>query len=495
MNSQLRHIKDTIRPLATGEVGAAMDILLELCAAYQAELSAQEARISQLEETTKRHSGNSSMPPSSDKPWRSPKKRSLREKTDKAKGGQPGHQGRGGKLSDTPDDIVEFSASCCPHCTHDLREVAISETQIKQLVDIPPIKPVVTQYELHTKCCPNCNARVKADASACPIYHQMEFGPRLKAFCVYLSSYQLLPCQRTTELLWGVLGTSVSTGSLDNFRKLAARLLLPFEGELKKTIQAAAAAFFDETGLRVDGERLWGHTAATSDHTYYGLDHRRGVAAHGRMQVLPNFKGIAHHDALAAYDTFGEATHSLCNAHVLRELNGVIDREKKPTHSQFAVELKTLLKAIKQEVDNTKRRKLSIRVAQRHRKQYDKILLTGLKLHPARPRPPTQKQGRVKQTQTHNLLQRMLKRRDDYLRFMTHKDASFDNNQAERDLRMIKGKMKISGCFRSLEAGQEFLRIRSYVSTAIKQGFDPVEKIMDLFCRRDDAVMALAQIP
>lgn len=495
MNSQLRHIKDTIRPLATGEVGAAMDVLLELCAANYAQIKSQEARISQLEEVTKRHSGNSSMPPSSDKPWRSPKKRSLREKTDNPKGGQLGHQGRGGKLSDTPDDTVEFSASCCPHCNHDLSGVVVIETQVKQLVEVPPIKPVVTQYELHTKCCPKCNARVKAEARTCPIYHQMEFGPRLKAFCVYLSSYQLLPCKRTTELLWGMLGVSVSTGSLDNFRKLAARLLLPFEGELKKTIQAAAAAFFDETGLRVDGERLWGHTAATSHHTYYGLDRRRGAAAHDRMQVLPSFKGIAHHDALAAYDTFNEATHSLCNAHVLRELNGVIDREREPTNSQFAVELKSLLKEIKQEVDNSEAGKLSTIIALRYRKRYDEILLAGLKLHPPRPRPPTQKQGRVKQTQTHNLLNRMFNRGDDYLRFMTHEAASFDNNQAERDLRMIKGKMKISGCFRSLEAGQEFLRIRSYVSTAIKQGLDPVEKIMDLFCRRNDAVMALAQIP
>lgn len=495
MNSQLRHIKDKIRPLATGEVGAAMDVLLGLCAAQQAQISDQEARLRKLEEAAKRHSGNSSMPPSSDKPWRSPKKRSLREKTDKPKGGQRGHRGQGGKLSDSPDNTVEFSASCCPHCACDLSQVAITDTQIKQLVEVPPIKPVVTQYELHTKCCPDCNARVKADAGACPIDHQMEFGPRLKAFCVYLSSYQLLPCQRTTELLWGMLRLSVSTGSLDNFRKLAARLLLPFEEALKKTIQTAAAAFFDETGLRVNGERLWGHTAATTHHTYYGLDHRRGAAAHDRMQILPDFKGVAHHDALAAYDTFGKATHSLCNAHVLRELNGVIDREKSPSHSKFAVEMKALLKQIKQEVDQSKRDKLSTKKAQQYQSQYDAILQAGLKLHPPRPRPATQKKGRVKQTKTHNLLRRMQHRRDDYLRFMTHKAASFDNNQAERDLRMIKGKMKISGCFRSLEAGQEFLRIRSFVSTAIKQGMDPVEKIMDLFRRRDDVVLALAKIP
>jgi transposase len=495
MNSQLRHIQDTIRPLATGEVGAALDVLLQLCSAYQAQISAQEERISKLEESTKRHSGNSSMPPSSDKPWRSPKKRSLRESTDKPKGGQPGHRGQGGKLSDDPDTTVNISASLCPHCTHNLSEVAIIDTQIKQLVELPPIQPVVTQYELHTKCCPNCNAYVKANATACPIDHQMEFGPRLKAFCVYLSSYQLLPCKRTTELLQGMLSISVSTGSLDNFRKLAARLLLPFECKLKQTIQAAAAAFFDETGLRVDGERLWGHTAATDQHTYYGLHRRRGGAAHEGMQVLPHFKGVAHHDALSAYDTFDQATHSLCNAHVLRELNGVIDREQKETHHYFAVEMKKLLKAIKKEVDNNEIGKLPRSIVRVYQRQYDEILRAGLKLHPPRSRPKTQKRGRVKQTKTHNLLKRMLKRRDDYLRFMIHEAASFDNNQAERDLRMVKVKMKISGCFRSFEAGQEFLRIRSYVSTAIKQGLDPIEKIMDLFSRRNDAVMALAQIP
>lgn len=234
MNSQLRNIRDKIRPLASGPVGSALDLLLELCIAQQTTINDQGKRIQELEAKANRHSGNSSMSPSSDKPWRSPKKRSLREASDKKRGDQVGHRGQGGKISDHPDEIVPCVVDRCPDCDHDLSGVAVEEVKVKQLGDIPPVRPKVTEYQVHAKCCPACQKRVRS--SACPIHHQMVFGPRLKAFCVYLSSYQLLPCERTSELLQGMLSVRVSMGSLDNFRRNCARLLGPFADRLKATV-------------------------------------------------------------------------------------------------------------------------------------------------------------------------------------------------------------------------------------------------------------------
>lgn len=209
------------------------------------------------------------------------------------------------------------------------------------------------------------------------------------------------------------------------------------------------------------------------------------------MAILPNFTGIAHHDALPAYNVFDQARHALCYVHVLRELNGVIDRESSVAKSRWAAELKTLLKEIKSAVDASTAGKLTTERADQYEKQYVDIIQAGLERHPARRRSKSRKRGRVKQTKTHNLLVRLRDRRQDYLRFMRCSEAAFDNNQAERDLRMLKVKQKVSGCFRSKVAGQKFMRIRSFVSTAIKQGADPIEKLLAVFAGDSKTVMAL----
>jgi transposase len=492
MNSQLRNIQELIRPQVTGPGGPALDLLLNLCSDQQNQIKSLEARIKTLEDQANQNSGNSSKPPSTDN-WRSPKKRSLRKSSGKPRGGQTGHKGEGGKISDTPDQIIPFSLDQCPACQHDLSEVSSISTKVKQLVELPVVKPQVTEYQIEVKCCPGCARQVQAPG--CPIDHQMEFGPRIKAFCVYLSAYQLVPCKRTSELLSGLLGVSISTGSLDNFRQLASRLLGPFMEKLKQTILAAQAAYFDETGIRVDGKRFWGHTASTDLHTFYGLDKQRGGAAHDRMNILPGFSGVAHHDALPAYNVFNQATHRLCNAHSLRELNGVIDREGKGKTSNWAASLKRLLCSAKAKVDLSGAGVLSTELIAEYHKKYKLIVARGLTHHPARERPPGKKRGRVKQSKTHNLLSRLRDREKNYLLFISEAVATFDNNQAERDLRMLKVKMKISGCFRSMKAGQEFFNIRSFVSTAIKQVVDPIELLVQLFSRKNELIMQLAKLP
>ncbi len=507
MHSQLHKILAKVRPSAPVEVGFLLDTLVDLFTTQQALIQNQQEliknqqeliknqdeRIKELEDRLDRHSGNSSQPPSSDTAWRSPKKRSLRPPSTKPRGGQAGHRGQGGKLSDSPDDVVLFSVDRCPGCAQDLRHVSPLSWTTKQLVDLPPIQRVVTEYRLATKQCPACRARVRA--RGCPIDHQMEFGPRLKAFCVYLSTYQLVPVERTAELLSGMLGVAISTGSLDNFRRSANRLLGPFLADLRATITRASAAYFDETGIRVDGRRFWGHTASTDQHSLFTLDKQRGGEVHDRIGILPAFTGIAHHDALAAYHVFTGARHSLCNAHLLRELNGVQDREAAGVASDWAGELKVLLLKIKAEVATATGSKLGASTIRNYYQAFDDLIQQGLQQHPARGRPKTQRRGVTKQGKTHNLLQRLKKRRDNYLLFMTESAAEFDNNQAERDLRMLKVKMKVSGCFRSPEAGQEFMNIRSLVGTAIKQACDPIDKLMELFRGESAKVLALAKYP
>ena len=451
-------------------------LLLPLCEQLSDRVKEQEQqiqrlslRIKQLEDQLATNSKNSSKPPSSDG-FTSPKDCSLRKASGKKPGGQKGHRGQGGKLFDDPDETFKFSVAHCPDCELDLRDHAPDEVLRKQLVDIPPIKPHVTEYQIELKTCPCCGQQWRASGCPAGIYHELEYGPGVKAISVYLSAYQYLPIKRTQELLKGLLGLALSSGSLDNFRKSAAGQLSNFMMTLKQTVGKAQAAFFDETGMKVNKQRWWCHIAATKLHSLFWLHPQRGGAVHEQIGILPNFAGIAHHDALLAYNRFDRATHSLCCAHVLRELKFAVERNGQAKWAQPLIEL---LLRIKASVSRSSGGVLDARWQGRYRKRYEQLVALGLAANPPNLKPDLKKRGKVKQTKTYNLLLRLKERQADYLRFMTVPEAEFDNNQAERDLKMNKVKMKVSGCFRSANAGQEFMTVRSLIGNRHQTGRGP----------------------
>jgi transposase len=477
---------------------AIIGLLLPLCeqlsdrvVEQDQQIQALTLRVKQLEDQLATNSKNSSKPPSSDG-LKSPKDRSSRGSSDKKAGGQKGHPGKGGQLSEDPDETFRFSVDQCPDCQVDLRQQALDDLIRKQLIDIPPVVPHVTEYQIELKTCPCCGKQWQAEGCPAGIYHELEYGPGVKAISVYLSAYQYLPIKRTKELLQGILGLKLSSGSLDNFRKSAAAQLSGFMEELKQTITQAGAAFFDETGMKVAKQRFWSHIAATKLHSLFSLHPKRGGEVHEHIGILPGFTGIAHHDALPAYNRFEQATHSLCCAHVLRELTFAVERNGQ---AEWAEPMIQLLLSIKSSVAKSPTRTVDLRWQGRYRKRYEELVAIGLAANPPTLKADSTKRGKAKQTKTHNLLIRLQDRQVDYLRFMTHAEAEFDNNQAERDLRMNKVKMKVSGCFRSLVAGQEFMAIRSLVATAVKQGCDPIQVLRQVFTHGDSKYMALAKYP
>lgn len=244
--------------------------------------------------------------------------------------------------------------------------------------------------------------------------------------------------------------------------------------------------------MKVAKQCLWSHIAATKLHSLFSLHPQRGGQVHEDIGILPGFTGIAHHDALPAYNRFEQATHSLCCAHLLRELTFAVERDGQAQWAQPMIEL--LLK-IKASVERSPSGIVDVRLQGRYRKRYQELVALGLGANPPTLKADVTKKGKAKQTKTHNLLIRLQDRQADYLRFMTHAQAEFDNNQAERDLRMNKVKMKVSGCFRSLAAGQEFMAIRSLVATAVKQGRDPIQVLRQVFTRDEDRYMELAIYP
>jgi transposase len=293
-----------------------------------------------------------------------------------------------------------------------------------------------------------------------------------------MSQYQLIPYKRIQEYFEGQIGIPLSEGSVYNFNREAYESLEPFEVRAREELAKSEVMHVDETSINKNGDRYWLHSASNSLWTYFFPHERRGTEAINSIGILPEFKGILCHDHLKSYYTYSNCTHALCNAHHLRELDGVWEDDNK---QEWAKEMKALLKEINRATSDAGGM-LGTDESEKYRQRYRKILQNAEAESP----PPDEtnrkgKRGRVKRTKARNLLERLRTYEGDVLRFMDNKNVPFTNNLAENDIRMTKVQQKISGCFRSLEGAKIFCRIRSYLSTCRKQGVNLSRALQMLF--------------
>ncbi|MCB0614310.1 MAG: IS66 family transposase [Phaeodactylibacter sp.] len=439
-----------------------------------------EQRIRELEAQLNQNSRNSSRPPSSDGPKKP--RAGKGSKKGRKPGGQPGHKGSTLKMVPSEEAKIEnHYPAACSGCGAGLSKQPSSGYERRQVFDIPPIKIAVTEHRAHYACCPCCGERTQSSFPA-EATNNAVYGPNLRSMASYCMAYQLIPYERTAELLSDLLGQPVSQGTLDNMLSQASAGLECFVEQVVKCLQQEEVAGFDETTVRAQGRQAYAHVASASKHTFFYLG-KRDYATMDEMGILPEFKGIAIHDRYANY--FGyNCEHGLCNAHLLRDLEAVIEQN----NDYWACELQQLLKNINKAVKRAKaqgKTAFSASHCAQYRQRYMNWVKAGLKLHPAVEKLPGSK-GPPKQSKTHNLLTALRDYADEVLRFMYDFRVPFDNNRAERDIRMLKVKMKISGFFHSLETGNRFLRIRAFLSTAKKQGYSAFEALKQLFSPKAD---------
>jgi transposase len=338
----------------------------------------------------------------------------------------------------------------------------------------------VTEHQAEIKICPGCAQESQGEFPA-EVQQPVQYGARVKGLLVYLHHGQLLPYERTTDVVADLVGQPVSQGTLLTTTQTCAERLADPEATVIQALQHAPVVHVDETGLYENGQRIWLHSASTPEMTYYFPHDKRGRVAMEAAEVLPQFQGVAVHDHWEAYQQFDQCDHAFCNAHRLRELQRAIDQDQ----AVWAEEMKTLLLDIKEHVDQAKaagQSALAPDQLKRYQTQYRTIVARALQPYltaPPAPAPPTR--GRQKQSQTKNLLDRFDRYQTETLRFMTDFRVPFDNNLAERDLRMIKVKQKISGTFRSPEGTRAFCRIRGFISTVKKQGKSVLEALTNTF--------------
>jgi transposase len=435
-------------------------------------------KVQALEEKAAQDSHNSSKPPSSDG-LAKPKPKSLRPPSQRPTGGQPGHPGQTLRRVEQPDRTVRHPVECCSSCGRSLAQQAPDRVERRQVFELPEPKLQVTEHQAEVKTCAcGCvNRAVFPPEAAAPV----QYGLRVQSVAVYLKEYQLLPFDRLTEIMRDLFGCDTfSQGTLANLTADCARRLEPVEALIRELAAQSEVAGFDETGVRAIGSLHWLHTVSTQRVTWYYPHKRRGCEAMDAAGILSGYRGCAVHDFWKSYFDYG-CDHALCNGHLLRELVFLWEEQTQ----KWAKQMIDHLLGIKEAVATACAAGLTaLPPTDRDRllQGYERIVQAGYAQNPlAQPPLGPKRRGRRKQSKARNLLDRFRDHPHSILAFMRDFAIPFDNNQSERDLRMMKLRQKISGTFRSFKALVNFCRIRGYVSTARKNGVNALDALQRVF--------------
>jgi transposase len=418
-------------------------------------------------------SRNSSKPPSTD-PNRN--KNTKGGRTHKKPGGQPGRVGKNLKPVENPDTIISIEVDQSSLPPGHYQDAGF---EARQVVDLK-ISRIITEYRAQVL----KNNQGKRYVALFPegLTRPIQYGNSVKSHAVYLSQYQLIPYERVEDYFIHEACIPISVGSLFNFNKDAYHLLESFDALAKEKLIQGQLINADETGINVNGKRLWLHNASNELWTYFYPHEKRGSVAMDAIGILPQFHGTLIHDHWKPYYTYTNCRHGLCNAHHIRELQWVIDHSK----LVWAKNMQRLLIEIKDAAQASMNHTVMPEVGVVFRERYRQIIKDGLVEMPPPPEKPIdtdgkKKRGRVKKSKELNLLERLRDFENDVLLFMDVSYVPFTNNRGENDIRMTKVQQKISGCFKSMEGAKIFCRIRSYLLTAQKHDVTPTDALKCLF--------------
>ena len=444
-----------------------------------------EQRVAALEAQVRRSSRNSSKPPSS-QGYDKPAPRSLRRPSGRSRGGQDGHDGAGLAQVAAPDEVVVHAPPACAGCGASLLGAPVVSIESRQVFDVAPVALSVVEHRLqHRRCA--CGITTMARAPARCTRAPAQYGPGVRAVAVYLVSAQHLPYARAAQVMSDLLGAPVSAGSIAAWVADAGRALAApgsFMAAVTAALGGAPVVHADETGLRVDGALAWIHSASTNDLTLYTCHDRRGVEAMNAAGVIGALPpaAVLVHDGWKPYATY-EVVHALCNAHHLRELTAITENHR--GQAPWAQSMIAFLVEVHHSAGRAKdagAHCFAPELIATYQTRYAKIIEAGWAVNPDAPRPGAARPSgpRRRAGPAVALLTRLDVQREQVLRFATDFRVPFDNNLAERDIRMVKLRQKISGCLRTHAGATTFAALRSYLSTTAKQHIPAIDALRHL---------------
>jgi transposase len=437
-----------------------------IIAELRLENSLLKAENAELKARLSKNSNNSSKPPSSDGLTKMP---AIPKVSTKSSGGQVGHKGKTLKMTAQPDEIVKHHAVVCSACSSKLNETNIIDIASKhQVFDLPEPKLLVTEHQLLISQC-SCGCKTKATLpthlAKCPT----QYGPNIGSLAVYLNSDFKIPFQKIGVLFKDLYGYSFNQATALNANQRAYECLEPIENQIKEQILLAKVAHADETGIRCNGVLQWLHVTSSNLFTYFFIHSKRGgLAIESAKSILHDCKNYLMHDCWSPYFNLTKATHLICNAHLIRELQALIEQDSlwASTMQKFLLDL----------FESRKQQVLNKELIPKYIKEFHQICQQGFLEEPP-PNPKNGQRGRIKKSKGRNLLERLSSKQDAILSFAFHEEIPFTNNQAERDLRTIKTKQKVSACFRANSGAEHYARIQGFISTMRKNGLNPFQQL------------------
>ena len=434
----------------------------------------QSSIINELSRRLGLDSTNSNFPPSNDKFGKGKKRKPSNGRSDSGRnpGGQPGHPGNNLKFEAVADEEHDYKPHVCESCGCGLQE--FKQVEIRQVHDVV-IKKLITNHNVYIGQC-NCGHNTKAN---CSLAGGVSYGDNLKSLITYLSNYMLIPLDRLTELSKSIFNIPLSEGSINNWQVHLADNLTNYEETVISLLLKQIRLHADESGLKVNKLTMWLHVYSNARFTYYDVHGSRGGKAFTDIGILGQYNGNLMHDCYKSYFSIAtNATHGLCNAHLLRELKSVSEYDK----LNFAEEVCLLLHKIHSEVKSAKisgETSLSNWTCKMYRKSWMHLLEKGEKQL-------LELTDEERKCKLEALLKRLKVYYKEYLGFMYNFNLEFTNNQAERDIRMIKLRQKISGCFRNAQYAKYFVKIRGFISTMKKQEMNILECIRRVLVNPND---------
>ena len=473
------------------EFAALVQTLTESNTALNETIKELQETIKELQRQLNQNSQNSSKPPSSDG-FNKPRPQSLRQRSGKKQGGQKGHPGAHMSIPHDPDEYHKHLPKKCLSCPH-LNECVMNGKVFtcgeKRYEVNAVITTKVTEHQsIRVGSCP-CTGEALSGEFPEGIKAYVQYGDSVSVLAGLLSTYGAVSTMRIHVLLGSLLGVSLSTGTITSMVSKCAQRVGSTLETIKTMLIGTKVANFDETGTDVNGKTIWVHNSSTPELTYQTINAKRGQVGMEDNGVLTEFRGVAVHDCWSPYWKYGGITHAVCNAHLLRELTGV--EQYSPDH-KWASEFKAFLRSMKKARDKAAAKgktELSYYYLHKFDAEYGRLMKLADEECPLPSDPPQKKKGRKKKGKERSLIERLMALKASVCLFVRDFAVPFDNNQAERDVRNVKTKTKVSGCFRTESGAQNYLDIMSYISTGKKHGVSAYEALTAAFAGNAEIVL------